>query len=184
MSHVEALRPHAMFAQPRSCGGRSGFHPHRKGARKAAALVSRGNPSARVYRNTKWGITGHRSLLKHYSSANRLARPNGRRSLAVLAAESREVMAVWPAFKNLQSVHDIRGVAIKVNEDEPVTISEGRAFYVGAAFADWMAENVDFTDSGGMRVAVSPESCFEMPELHLLLAAAPLSSVRVFQARG
>jgi len=72
----------------------------------------------------------------------------------VLAAESREVMAVWPAFKNLQSVHDIRGVAIKVNEDEPVTISEGRAFYVGAAFADWMAENVDFTDSGGMRVAI------------------------------
>uniref|UniRef100_A0A061R0N2 phosphoglucomutase (alpha-D-glucose-1,6-bisphosphate-dependent) n=1 Tax=Tetraselmis sp. GSL018 TaxID=582737 RepID=A0A061R0N2_9CHLO len=62
--------------------------------------------------------------------------------LLVAAAASEETVDVRKSFLRLQNGSDIRGVALEGIKGQPVNLTEGRAFYIGAAFAEWLFENV------------------------------------------
>jgi len=86
------------------------------------------------------------------ASRHRLARPA--HSPQVVLATAVDSSAVLKAFKKLQNGSDMRGVALEGVEGEPVSLTKGKAFYIGAAFGIWLKDNAGAKEGGELTVAI------------------------------
>jgi hypothetical protein len=56
---------------------------------------------------------------------------------------------LFRSFKRLQNGSDIRGVALDGVPGEPLTLTLGAAFFIGAAFASWLRAKQPSEGVGG-----------------------------------
>jgi phosphomannomutase len=93
-------------------------------------------------------------------------------------------MDLKTAFYRLQNGSDIRGVALDLVDDEPVTLTPARAFYIGAGFARWLKarKSVDGTPSPSLRVSIGNDPRLSSDLLSASIAAGIASEgVNVLQ---
>ncbi len=88
------------------------------------------------------------------------------------------------AFARLQNGSDIRGVALDLVDDEPVTLTPARAYYIGVGFARWLKarKSADGAVSSSLKVSIGNDPRLSSDLLSASMAAGIGSEgVRVVQ---
>ena len=96
-------------------------------------------------------------------------------------SEPTPASATTTAYTKVQNGSDIRGVALDLNPDQPVTLTPIMMFFVGASFAEWLSQSLAIPPTA-LRVSVGRDPRLSSPLLAASLVAG-LASKGVFVAR-
>lgn len=74
------------------------------------------------------------------------------------------------AYLRVQNGSDVRGVALDTNPKEPITLTPSMMFFLGGAFAEWLAENKS-KPVNALRVSIGRDPRLSSPLISASLAA-------------
>ena len=130
------------------------------------------NPGRTEARSSRWEFARGRTsclVLQRRTDADRVTSD---RSIGVFASSSVS-SDLKTAFSRLQNGSDIRGVALDLVDEEPVTLTPARVYYIGVGFARWLKsrKSVDETSSSELKVSIGSDPRLSSDILSASMAA-------------